>query len=300
MAGSIRAVAFDCFGTLIDFGDDSFARAYHQICLEQGIPVDGKAFYEKWMEIWRRLARAGNSSDTASVGVPTSVTTNQPGPLSEAERVPPHPEHHTPSAGRSRSLDGPLPDYRPYREEWPEHFDLCFEELGVRGNAIAAHQRLVEMLCLAPGFPESRRAVEAVRSLLPVAVLSNADDDFLLPTLRANGLDFPLVISSETARAYKPHAAIFLTLVNALGLAPEDVLYVGDSRLADIVGAKNAGLRAVWINRKGALNRSLDTSERDPEQSEVLQRFPPDYVIGSLDELVDVIKQAWQVRTANR
>jgi 2-haloalkanoic acid dehalogenase type II len=288
MTSTIRAVAFDCFGTLLDFGDESFARAYGQICREQGIAVDGKTFYDKWMEVWRRLARAGNASDSASVGV--QVAANQPGPLSEAESVPPHPEHHTPSAGRSRSLDGPLPDYRPYSEEWPEHFDICFEELGVKGDPIAAHRRLVELLCEAPAFPESRRAVEAVRSLVPVSLLSNADDDFLHAPLRANGLEFPVVVSSETARAYKPHAAIFLTLVNELGLAPDEVLYVGDSRLADIVGARNAGLRAAWINRKGALNRSLDTSDRDPTQAEVLQRFPPDFVIASLDELVDIIK----------
>jgi FMN phosphatase YigB (HAD superfamily) len=127
---------------------------------------------------------------------------------------------------------------------------------------------------------------------VPVALLSNADDDFLVPTLSANGLEFPILVSSETARAYKPHAAIFLTLVNELGLAPDEVLYVGDSRLADIVGAKNAGLQAAWINRRGATNRSLDASDRDRTQSEVLERFPPDYVIASLDELVDIIKTA--------
>ena len=44
MNGSIEGVAFDCFGTLIDFGDDSFARAFAQICLEQGNELDGKAF----------------------------------------------------------------------------------------------------------------------------------------------------------------------------------------------------------------------------------------------------------------
>ena len=51
----IEAVAFDCFGTLIDFGDEAFANAYGVICAEQGIAIDGATFYEKWMEIWRRL-----------------------------------------------------------------------------------------------------------------------------------------------------------------------------------------------------------------------------------------------------
>jgi 2-haloalkanoic acid dehalogenase type II len=283
----IEAVAFDCYGTLIDFGDESFARAYGQICAEQGIPLDGHVFYDKWMEVWRRLAREGHAADGGSIGVVTAGLENEPGPLSEAEVVPPHPEHHTPSAGRSRSLDGPLPPFRPYREEWPEHFAICFEELGVTGDPFVAHNRLVELIVDGPAFPEAHRAVQAVRARLPVALLSNADDDFLLPCLRRNGLNFPITVSSETAQAYKPHAAIFRTLADALSLPPAKILYVGDSRLADIAGAKNAGLRAAWINRKpdATANRSIEVNSGDVGKV----TFEPDYEIDSLDRLVEVL-----------
>jgi 2-haloalkanoic acid dehalogenase type II len=289
----IDAVAFDCYGTLIDFGDEAFRRAYGQICLEQGIPVDGTAFYDKWMEIWRRLAGAGRSADGGSVGVVDDrrQLPNRPAALSEAEPVPPHPEHHTPSAGRSRSLDGPLPPYRPYRDEWPEHFELCFEELGVKGDSLAAHRRLVELLAEGDAFADTHAAVEAVRGVRPVALLSNADDDFLRPCLARNQLEFPIVISSESARAYKPHMAIFLTLSEALGLPPDRILYVGDSRLADIVGAKNAGLEAAWINRRSGLNQSIEArnGSRSPDIDEVLSRYPPDYEIASLTDLVRIL-----------
>ena len=288
----IEAIAFDCYGTLIDFGDDAFRRAYGQICSEQGIEVDGAAFYDKWMEIWRRLASSGHSADSGSVGVVEGGGPNRPGPLSEAEPIPAHPEHHTPSAGRSRSLDGPLPPYRPYRDEWPEHFALCFEELNVRGDPQSAHRRLVELLAQGRAYPESRQVVEALRPLLPIALLSNADDDFLLPVLDSNQLQFPVVVSSESARAYKPHMAIFLTLSEALDLPPEGILYVGDSRLADIVGARNAGLQAAWINRPGARNRSIETRNGRPDSATdgILERFPPDYEIGSLDELLQIVR----------
>ncbi|HLF78335.1 MAG TPA: HAD family hydrolase, partial [Dehalococcoidia bacterium] len=188
MSDEIKAVTFDCYGTLVDFGDESFARAYGQICGEQGIPLDGHVFYDKWMEVWRRLAQDGQSSDGGSIGVVQGMAANTPGPLSEAETIPPHPDHHTPSAGRNRSLDGPMPPFRPYREEWPEHFAICFEELGVKGDPFRAHMRLVELIAEGPAFPETQRAVEAVRRRRPVALLSNADDDFLVPCLKHNGL----------------------------------------------------------------------------------------------------------------
>jgi 2-haloalkanoic acid dehalogenase type II len=279
----ILAVAFDCYGTLVDFGDDSFIRAYGTICEEQGIPYDGQVFFDKWMEVWRRLAAAGKTTDgnaDAAIAIRAGATANSPGPLSEAEPSVPHPAHHTPSAGRNRTLDGPVPAYRPYREEWPEHFAICFEELGLPGDAQRAHERLVELISAGRAFPESRRVVETIARRLPTALLSNADDDFLLPCLRRNALVFPVVISSETARAYKPHAAIFRELSSQMGLPAESILYVGDSRLADVIGAKHAGLQSAWVNRNAT------DGWRRPAEHE----YDPDYEVASLDGLLDVLR----------
>jgi 2-haloalkanoic acid dehalogenase type II len=287
----ISAVVFDCFGTLIDFGDAAFMQAYETICAEQDIAVSGRVFFDKWMEIWRRLARDGLASDGGSVGV--AMAANVPGPLSEAELFPPHPRHHTPSAGRNRALSGPLPPFRPYREEWPEHFALCFEELGVSGDPQLAHTRLVEMLSRAAAFSESLEVVEALRPRLPIALLSNADDDFLGPCLEFNGLEFPVVVSSEAARAYKPHEAIFQTMAGALSMPPERILYVGDSPLADVTGAKHAGLRAAWVNRRRAAdagNRSLEAAATEAEsQTSLRTRLEPDFEIDSLTRLLDIL-----------
>jgi putative hydrolase of the HAD superfamily len=35
-------------------------------------------------------------------------------------------------------------------------------------------------------------------------------------------------------------------------LPPEEVLYVGDSPFADVLGARNAGMPVAWVNRYGA------------------------------------------------
>lgn len=273
----VRAVAFDCYGTLVDFGDDAFRAAYGLICAEQGLAVDGDTFYEKWLEVWRRLAR-GSSGESAD------QLLNRPAPLSAAEAVPPHPQHHTPSAGRNRSLDGPLPPFRAYSEEWPEHFAICFEELGVPGDPHRAHQRLVGLMAEAEAFPDARRVVEAVGRRLPVAVLSNADDSFLHPVLAKNGIQVPIVVSSESARAYKPHVAIFRHLSERLGLEPERILYVGDSRLADVAGAKNAGMRAAWVRRPSgqAINRAFEVG-RDQLP------FQADFEIDRLDRVLDIL-----------
>ena len=73
--------------------------------------------------------------------------------------------------------------------------------------------------------------------------------------LSANDLSFPVVISSESARCYKPNPDIFFSAFEALGADPDQTLYVGDSQEDDIVGARRAGISVAWLNRDGVVRR---------------------------------------------
>lgn len=272
----IEAVAFDCFGTLIDFDDGAFVEAYGLICAEQGFDIDGAAFYAKWMEIWRRISAPFQDAPYSN----GFAQTNSPAPLSAMQPLTPAASTPNPSAYRNRALDGPITEFRTYREEWVEHFELCFAELGVQGDATLAHDRLREVLAAAQAYPEARRVVERVGRRLPIAVMSNADDDFLQPPLTRNGLAFPVIVSSESARAYKPHVAIFHYLSEAMGTPAAKILYVGDSKLADVTGAKHAGMKAAWVNRSAAV------TEWNTDGRRLLQ---PDYEIETLDGLLEVL-----------
>lgn len=57
------------------------------------------------------------------------------------------------------------------------------------------------------------------------------------------------VFSSEVGKR-KPHPAIFEAMLERLGVAPEDALFVGDRRLEDVQGAKELGMttvQALWF-----------------------------------------------------
>ena len=64
----------------------------------------------------------------------------------------------------------------------------------------------------------------------------------------------------------KPHPEMFLAICERLGLPPEKVLYVGDDPIADVNGALNAGLSAVWLNRQ---KREWTAESACPEGLEV-------------------------------
>jgi putative hydrolase of the HAD superfamily len=56
-------------------------------------------------------------------------------------------------------------------------------------------------------------------------------------------------ITATAAGAAKPDARIFAHLLHMAGVPSIEVLHVGDDPLADVVGATQAGMQAVWLNR---------------------------------------------------
>lgn len=85
------------------------------------------------------------------------------------------------------------------------------------------------------------------------------------------------IVVSQRVGVIKPHPAIFEAAAEALAVAPEAILHVGDDWAADIIGAKQAGWRAAYLRApKGA--SPLPESERD-------DRVTPDLELGSLADL---------------
>ena len=83
-----------------------------------------------------------------------------------------------------------------------------------------------------------------------LAVVSNFDGR--LPRVLASlGLRplVDLVVHSTAAAAAKPDPAIFRAALSALGVAPSAALHAGDGPVADVEGARRAGLRAVLVDR---------------------------------------------------
>lgn len=61
---------------------------------------------------------------------------------------------------------------------------------------------------------------------------------------------FEHVAISEEVGLAKPDAGIFLGACTAMGVAPHEAVFVGDDLEVDFRGARNAGLRAVRMNRR--------------------------------------------------
>ncbi|MFL9880949.1 HAD family hydrolase [Herbaspirillum rhizosphaerae] len=60
---------------------------------------------------------------------------------------------------------------------------------------------------------------------------------------------FEISIAAHQFGTAKPDPTIFHAACTALDVAPEQTVYVGDDLTLDVLGAQQAGLRAVWMNR---------------------------------------------------
>lgn len=83
------------------------------------------------------------------------------------------------------------------------------------------------------------------------------------------------VFVSEIVGYHKPDRRIFQCALQQFGLRAEETIFVGDTWIADVVGAIDAGMKAVWYN---------------PRKNESATNHAPLAVIEKLDKLLDLLK----------
>ncbi len=97
-------------------------------------------------------------------------------------------------------------------------------------------------------YADARPALAWLAQRFPVVALSNGNADVQRIGL---GEFFHAGFSAQEFGVGKPDARIFHAAAQAAGVLPQEVLHVGDDAALDVVGALDAGLQTVWVNRAG-------------------------------------------------
>jgi 2-haloacid dehalogenase len=185
---------------------------------------------------------------------------------------------------RTNMTDPPSsPPFRTYYQAWREAFARTFQALDVNGDADDAARRSTRDQGNRPAFPDAA-AIGDLPMSYRIGVLSNADHSYLLDLIKLHGWRFDLIVSSESARAYKPDPRIFEAFCRNARVSPDEVLLVGDSAYDDVHGAKSQGLHAAL------LTRAQDTPGRTPSPEEQ-HLIAPDFAIPSLAELAGAMER---------
>ena len=208
--GSTRAVFFDFGGTLFSYTD-----------------VWGRNFYPILLEAMQRL---GVESETDRAGPAFRDATRETFVEFRDRAYYLHRDLYRSIFERfARILNG---EATPEQLDWfhERQRDLVVEQFQLRSDCLAVLSSLRD-------------------SGLHVGIVSNIDDDYLVPMIArvdlAKFLD--AWTSSEEARSCKPDPGIFEVALGKAGVEARDCFFVGDSEEHDIAGARALGMQTVLI-----------------------------------------------------
>ena len=138
--------------------------------------------------------------------------------------------------------------HMPYREIGHLSVTQVLRRAGIAHTAEEVHALVASIERLKP-FPEIPAALDRLRTKFKIAVLSNGDPDMLEAAKAHHGLHYDATISVAEANAFKPHVATYTKAAEILGLRMDEILFVANHEF-DCVGAKAAGMRAAFIDRR--------------------------------------------------
>ena len=99
-------------------------------------------------------------------------------------------------------------------------------------------------------YDDAMPAIQALAKRYPLISLSNGNAQ-----LDQVGLQpyFKAALSATGFGMAKPDVRIFHEAARLAGVPPQEVLHVGDDAALDVLGALDAGMQTVWLNRQDKL-----------------------------------------------
>ena len=142
------------------------------------------------------------------------------------------------------------------RALWVRFQELVLKEAGLIPTRelitglMAGMQQVKFEMCL---FDDVLPALnELKRRGLILGLISNVDRD-MTPLLGKLGLTsiLDIIVTSQDSGYAKPQPEIFHKAVEQAGIQNQEAIYVGDQYQVDVVGANQAGLKGILLDRSG-------------------------------------------------
>jgi len=101
---------------------------------------------------------------------------------------------------------------------------------------------------------------------LKMGIITNAShsEARIRGLIRKVGIEdfFDIVIVSSEVGIRKPDAGIFMKALSALGVEPNESLYIGDRYDYDAIGAENTGMRWILLDNQTSLSSVMDVLKK--------------------------------------
>lgn len=134
-----------------------------------------------------------------------------------------------------------------------ERFNKTFLQLGVQPDAVP-NQFEDDYVSISPTktnlFDGAENVLTYLKEKYTLHIISNGFKETTLTKMNLSGLNpyFKNVIISEDVGANKPNPVIFEHALNKAKAVKEESIMIGDSLEADVYGALNFGMEAIFFN----------------------------------------------------
>jgi len=163
--------------------------------------------------------------------------------------------------------------HTPYREIGHRAVSYTLTRAGIEHSSEEVQELVAAIERLRP-FSEVPAALGRLAKKYKLAILSNGDRDMLETAKPYLGFEFAETISVQEAGCFKPHRRTYETAAKILGLSCLQVMHVANHAF-DCIGAKAAGMRTAFIDRRG---RPYGQTQHEP-----------DIIVKSMTELADLL-----------
>ena len=140
---NITTIIFDMYETLAHNSPDLWLQTFQRICARQQLSTDHAQLYRSWKSYEMNFRHERLNLD-------------------EPEKSPP---------------------FLTYEQAWADCFERAFKDLDLQADAAVAARIAVEHMGEREIYPDALEALPEIRARWRTALLSNADDDYLNPTL---------------------------------------------------------------------------------------------------------------------
>jgi putative hydrolase of the HAD superfamily len=144
-------------------------------------------------------------------------------------------------------------------------FKVNVDDTRVKTALNVFFQDFIDTLELREG---AKRLVKLAKGHGKVALISNfTHAPVIYSSLRKVGLSelFNVVVVSEEVGWRKPCGIIFQNVLNRLQIEACEAVYIGDSPNEDIKGAKQSGLKTVFVPSQFSTLKDLEESKQEPD-----------------------------------
>ncbi len=128
-------------------------------------------------------------------------------------------------------------------------------------------------------YPSTAMVLNTLKDRYHLAIVSDGLGAYTWECLKYNGLlsFFSVRIISEEVGLRKPDPRIFWLALKKLKVDPSKAIMVGNKLRQDILGAKNVGIRSIWINNN------------EPQEKVTVH---PDFEVTEIGEVLKIIAES--------